>query len=185
MVARRWKRSRSRARRCRRASSCHCPASSIILRALPTLSCRPTQLSPNKAQRANMPTITGPIPPISRATSSVSVSSRGAGGGGTPSSAAGSERKKRARHLLRDYYGLAGTGTDAAGAAEKKGDPLDIGASSLCVRGASGGDGARACARADSPGSFSPAAYLTSLSSTASLPELLKRENDLINGACS
>ncbi|BGP12394.1 hypothetical protein JCM10213_002001 [Rhodosporidiobolus nylandii] len=76
--------------------------------------------------------------------------------GGSPSigSSAGgthAERKRRNRTLLRDYYGLAG------GAAQK--GELDI----------------------DSPTSFNPEAYFQSLTNTASLPELLRKENELLN----
>ncbi|POY70385.1 hypothetical protein BMF94_6666 [Rhodotorula taiwanensis] len=61
------------------------------------------------------------------------------------------DRKKRSR--LRDYYGLA------KGAAPKSGQSLDI----------------------DSPAAFDADAYFNSLVSTASLPDLLRRENDLLN----
>ncbi|GAA5870381.1 hypothetical protein JCM16303_001981 [Sporobolomyces ruberrimus] len=62
----------------------------------------------------------------------------------------GTDRKKRNRTLLRDYYGLG----------PNKGDPLDI----------------------DTPETFNPNAYFHNLTSTASLPDLLKRETDLLNG---
>ncbi|GAA5826689.1 hypothetical protein JCM5353_000081 [Sporobolomyces roseus] len=64
----------------------------------------------------------------------------------TPS---GSDRRKKNRTLLRDYYGLG----------QNKGDPLDI----------------------DSPDTFNPSTYFTNLTSTASLPDLLKRETLLLN----
>jgi len=59
--------------------------------------------------------------------------------------------KRRARNLLRDYYGLHGQQDNAAGR-----DPLNV----------------------DSP-TFDAKAYFSSLNSQ-SLPELLKRENDLL-----
>ncbi|KAL8292297.1 hypothetical protein RQP46_001763 [Phenoliferia psychrophenolica] len=94
-------------------------------------------------------------PAMTRNFSLTSQASSASGGGGGPPSAAGSDKKKRARTLLRDYYGLAAT---AEGAAPKKGDPMDI----------------------DSPASFNPDVYFDSLASTASLPDLLRKENELI-----
>ncbi|GAA5861422.1 hypothetical protein JCM1840_005363 [Sporobolomyces johnsonii] len=89
--------------------------------------------------------LTSPPPSVPRRASSVASSF------GSPSiSATGTDRKKRNRNLLRDYYGLTGA---------KAGDPLDL----------------------DSPSSFNPDAYFQSLTSTASLPDLLKRENELLN----
>jgi hypothetical protein len=35
---------------------------------------------------------------------------------------------------------------------------------------------------ADSPETFNPTAYFNNLTSTASLPDLLKRETDILNG---
>ncbi|GAA5820503.1 hypothetical protein JCM3770_002277 [Rhodotorula araucariae] len=66
-------------------------------------------------------------------------------------SVAGSERRRRTR--LRDYYGLA------APPAARDGDAGDL----------------------DAPDPFDPDSYFRSLSSTASLPDLLKREIDLLN----
>ena len=58
---------------------------------------------------------------MQRHVSLTSVASSASSAGG------GSDKKKRARTLLRDYYGLAGTGEGVA----KKGDPMDIGACSV------------------------------------------------------
>lgn len=98
-----------------------------------------------------------------------SVSSRG-------SPSLGGDRKKRARNLLRDYYGLA-DGKKSAG------DPLDIGEGngrrvSWSVRVAN-----KRAHPPDSPASFSADAYFSSLSATSSLPDLLRRENELLTGA--
>ncbi|GAA6002718.1 hypothetical protein JCM10207_007642 [Rhodosporidiobolus poonsookiae] len=90
-------------------------------------------------------------PSFSRRASAVSSTTGGSPSiGGTPHS----ERKRRNRTLLRDYYGL--------GQAKPAQEQLDI----------------------DSPQSFSPDAYFTQLTSTASLPDLLKRENELLNEIC-
>ncbi|GAA5871929.1 hypothetical protein JCM3774_000731 [Rhodotorula dairenensis] len=70
---------------------------------------------------------------------------------GYTASPAAADRKKRSR--LRDYYGL-GKGSPA-----KAGQALDI----------------------DVPGAFDADAYFHSLASTASLPDLLRRENELLN----
>ncbi|GAA5950398.1 hypothetical protein JCM3765_004532 [Sporobolomyces pararoseus] len=59
------------------------------------------------------------------------------------------DRKKRNRTLLRDYYGLG----------PNKGDAHDL----------------------DSPETFNATSYLNELTSTASLPDLLRRETDLLN----
>ncbi|CEQ38792.1 SPOSA6832_00256, partial [Sporobolomyces salmonicolor] len=92
--------------------------------------------------------LTSPPSSIPRRASSVASSF------GSPSvSGTGTDRKKRNRNLLRDYYGLSGA---------KAGDPLDL-------------------VPTDSPSSFNPEAYFQSLTSTASLPDLLKRENELLN----
>ncbi|GAA6014846.1 hypothetical protein JCM8202_004789 [Rhodotorula sphaerocarpa] len=78
----------------------------------------------------------------------------------TASSAAGSsagstaaDRKKRS-HRLRDYYGL-GKGA----APSRHPDGLDL----------------------DNPATFDPTAYFQELASNASLPDLLRRENELLN----
>jgi hypothetical protein len=73
--------------------------------------------TPRRSSTTSLHDLSSP-PAISRRASSValSVSSRG---GGSPQ--VGSERKKRARNLLRDFYGLA--------EGKKAGDPLDIGQS--------------------------------------------------------
>ncbi|GAA5977299.1 hypothetical protein JCM5350_002421 [Sporobolomyces pararoseus] len=59
------------------------------------------------------------------------------------------DRKKRNRTLLRDYYGLG----------PNKGDTHDL----------------------DSPETFNSTSYFNNLTSTASLPDLLRRETDLLN----
>ncbi|GAA5907920.1 COG1/VPS51 family protein [Sporobolomyces salmoneus] len=61
------------------------------------------------------------------------------------------DRKKRNRTLLRDYYGL--------GPPSNKGDTLDL----------------------DSPDTFNASQYLNNLTTTASLPDLLRRETELVN----
>lgn len=68
------------------------------------------------------------LAPLTRGISSTSIASSN-----------GSERKKRSRNLLRDYYGLAATSENG----EKKGDPLDIGAFVWHEAGGGGADGAR------------------------------------------
>ncbi|KAM0793481.1 hypothetical protein ACM66B_000922 [Microbotryomycetes sp. NB124-2] len=85
------------------------------------------------------------------------ASSSGSPRVGTPSSAAGSERKKRTRDLLRDYYGLSSD--NKKNGASPTPDALDI----------------------DNPNTFVPDAYFHELSQKASLPELLKREEELIS----
>ncbi|KAK4055199.1 hypothetical protein OIV83_000479 [Microbotryomycetes sp. JL201] len=85
------------------------------------------------------------------------ASSSGSPRVGTPSSAAGSDRKKRTRDLLRDYYGLGSEGKKVT--ASPTPDALDI----------------------DNPATFVPEAYFRELSQKASLPELLKREEELIS----
>ncbi|GAA5858778.1 hypothetical protein JCM8547_004984 [Rhodosporidiobolus lusitaniae] len=93
---------------------------------------------------STVPELTSPPPSFSRRASAVSAASST----GSPSH---TERKRRNRNLLRDYYGLANTASKA--------EQLDI----------------------DSPSSFNPDAYFASLTSTASLPDLLTRENELLN----
>lgn len=109
--------------------------------------------------------LTSPPPSFSRRESTVSSV------GATPNS----ERKRRNRTLLRDYYGL---GQSTNRAPEK--DQLDIGSFSPLLH-------LRLpftlVKLADSPFTFSPDAYFTNLTSTASLSDLLKRENELLNGA--
>ncbi|ORY40008.1 Vps51/Vps67-domain-containing protein, partial [Leucosporidium creatinivorum] len=95
------------------------------------------------SRRASTNDLYSPPPSIARRASSV------ASHGTSPQ--LGSERKKRTRNLLRDYYGLAD-------ANKKAGDPMDI----------------------DSPNTFNPDVYFASLSTTSSLPDLLKRENELL-----
>lgn len=102
----------------------------------------------------------GPAP-LARAFSSTSIASSN-----------GSERKKRSRNLLRDYYGLPATSETG----EKKGDPLDIG--TFCPGRRR--EGADVCA--DSPTSFVPAVYFEKLSGESTVPELLRRENELLGG---
>ncbi|KWU46780.1 hypothetical protein RHOSPDRAFT_31598 [Rhodotorula sp. JG-1b] len=82
----------------------------------------------------------------------VSTASSSAGVSHASPSVATADRKKRSR--LRDYYGLA-KAAPVAGA----GQALDI----------------------DVPGAFDADAYFNSLASTASLPDLLRRENELLN----
>ncbi|GAA5981211.1 hypothetical protein JCM10908_004024 [Rhodotorula pacifica] len=79
------------------------------------------------------------------------ASSAGTAAGYGSPALGGAEKKKRSR--LRDYYGLA-KGTPA-----RSGEVLDI----------------------DVPGAFDADAYFHSLASSASLPDLLRRENDLLN----
>ncbi|KAK4057647.1 hypothetical protein OIO90_001295 [Microbotryomycetes sp. JL221] len=84
---------------------------------------------------------------------------------GTPASVT-SERKRRNRDLLRDYYGLATEGATNAGSTRANAlttDALDI----------------------DNPTTFVPEAYFHQLSQNASLTELLGREEELITGECS
>lgn len=107
----------------------------------------------------------------------VSAASSSAGYGASPA-AATADRKKRSR--LRDYYGL-GKGTPT-----KAGEALDIGA---CDgrRGRRGHERLLTPRRAtvehtDAPGAFDADAYFHSLASSASLPDLLRRENELLNG---
>lgn len=96
--------------------------------------------------------------------------------GGPSPSVNGGQRKPRAgRNRLRDYYGLAGSAP--------KGDPMDLGQSTAARL-------AQRCnSRADivelsclDSTAFDPAAYFDHLANNASLPELLKRENELLTG---
>ncbi|KAI5476434.1 hypothetical protein MNV49_007747 [Pseudohyphozyma bogoriensis] len=74
----------------------------------------------------------------------------------------GSDRKRRNRALLRDYYGIGGNTAEAS-------------------PGTTGGGGGGGKLDIDSPKTFSPELYFENLSTTASVPDLLKRENELLN----
>ncbi|KAM0748978.1 hypothetical protein T439DRAFT_58844 [Meredithblackwellia eburnea MCA 4105] len=127
-----------------------------------------SQSTPTRPTYASPPSISRNFS-LNSQSSSVSSSrggspTAGSSAGGAAVGAPGSDKKRRARTLLRDYYGLASStsssnASENGAAARKKGDPMDI----------------------DSPTSFNPELYFTSLSSTASIPDLLKRENELIN----
>ncbi|SCZ90855.1 BZ3500_MvSof-1268-A1-R1_Chr1-3g02318 [Microbotryum saponariae] len=78
---------------------------------------------------------------------------------GAPGTATG-ERKRRTRNLLQNYKIMAQGGHGQGGGMTNKGDPYDI----------------------DSPESFSPDMYFHRISNNASLPELLRQENELLNG---
>jgi len=118
---------------------------------------------------SSVPDVASPPPSFSRRVSAVSSV-------GASPSVAGSERKRRTR--LRDYYGLA---------TPKEGQALDVGARplppSLASSALSPSQLTSSSLRADTPDRFDPDSYFHSLSSTASLPDLLKREIDLLNGA--
>ncbi|GAA5827299.1 hypothetical protein JCM11251_001211 [Rhodosporidiobolus azoricus] len=95
--------------------------------------------------------LTSPPPSFSRRESTVSSVGLGSPSVGSSAGPGHAERKRRNRNLLRDYYGL--------GAGKGGSEQLDI----------------------DSPSTFNPDAYFAHLTSTASLPDLLKRENELLN----
>ncbi|GAA5888865.1 hypothetical protein JCM6882_002882 [Rhodosporidiobolus microsporus] len=95
--------------------------------------------------------LTSPPPSFSRRESTVSSVGLGSPSVGSSAAPAHAERKRRNRTLLRDYYGL--------GAGKGGSEQLDI----------------------DSPSTFNADAYFAHLTSTASLPDLLKRENELLN----
>lgn len=83
------------------------------------------------------------------------------------------DRKKRNRTLLRDYYGLG----------PNKGDTYDLGELSLSFsRSREVKLDRQVLCRLDSPETFNPTSYFNNLTSTASLPNLLRRETDLLNG---
>lgn len=86
----------------------------------------------------------------------------------------GTDRKKRNRTLLRDYYGLG----------PNKGDPLDIGTFPTLpfLPHSTRTNSSVVATGTDTPETFNPNAYFHNLTSTASLPDLLKRETDLLNG---
>ncbi|KDE05034.1 hypothetical protein MVLG_04577 [Microbotryum lychnidis-dioicae p1A1 Lamole] len=77
---------------------------------------------------------------------------------GAPGTATG-ERKRRTRNLLQNYKIMAQGGNGQGGGMTNQGDPYDI----------------------DSPESFSPDMYFHRISNNASLPELLRQENELLN----
>ncbi len=108
---------------------------------------------------------------ISRRTADVSSIA-----GPSPSLNGAAKKPRAGRNRLRDYYGLAG--------APLKGDPMDPGQLSPLGRSCRqwGSPADRFSRNQTDSSAFNPDTYFDYLANNASLPDLLKRENELLTG---